>query len=104
MYLGELVELSTSESLFEASRHPYTRALLAAIPLADPTRQSGGIPLQGEIPSPHNPPPGCRFHTRCPMVHVDRCATEKPALVETDTGLAACHWWRELAASPTQRA
>jgi oligopeptide transport system ATP-binding protein len=97
MYLGELVELSTSDSLFEAPRHPYTRALLAAIPLPDPTRRLGSPPLEGEIPSPHNPPAGCRFHTRCPMVHDDLCATEKPALAETDTGLAACHWWRELA-------
>lgn len=97
MYLGELVEISAADALFEAPRHPYTRALLGAIPLPDPSRRVGGAPLEGEIPSPHNPPPGCRFHTRCPMVHESRCATEKPVLSQTDTGLAACHWWFELA-------
>ena len=98
MYLGKLVEISTADALFEMPRHPYTRALLGAIPLPDPTRRGGGAVLTGEIPSPHNPPSGCRFHTRCPMVHETRCTTETPALVQTDTGLAACHWWPELAA------
>jgi oligopeptide/dipeptide ABC transporter ATP-binding protein len=71
--------------------------LLRAIPLPDPTRRSDtGVDLKGEIPSPTNPPPGCRFHTRCPMVRADRCTTDEPALTATDTGLAACHWWREL--------
>jgi oligopeptide/dipeptide ABC transporter ATP-binding protein len=98
MYLGELVELAGADALFEAPRHPYTRALLGAIPVPDPTRRTAACPLAGEVPSPRNPPTGCRFHTRCPVVRPERCATEKPPLAETDTGLAACHWWQELAA------
>ncbi len=97
MYLGELVELSAADALFEMPRHPYTRALLGAIPLPDPTRRSGGSVLKGEIPSPHNPPSGCRFHTRCPEVHDSLCTTDDPVLSATDVGLAACHWWREIA-------
>ncbi len=102
MYMGELVELSEADSLFEAPRHPYSRALLAAIPVPDPKERTAGVPLEGEIPSPRNPPAGCRFHTRCPLVHDTLCATEKPALSQTDQGLAACHWWRETAASASQ--
>ncbi len=97
MYLGEVVELSTADALFETPRHPYTRALLGAIPLPDPTRRVAGSALEGEIPSPRSPPSGCRFHTRCPALRESRCTTEQPVLSQTDAGLAACHWWRELA-------
>ena len=98
MYLGTLVELSTADALFDSPRHPYTCALLRAIPLPDPARRgTTAAVLEGESPSPSNPPSGCRFHTRCPMVHADRCTTDEPALSATDTGLAACHWWHELA-------
>ncbi len=102
MYMGELVELSEADALFEAPRHPYSRALLRAIPVPDPTERTLGVPLEGEIPSPRNPPAGCRFHTRCPMVHDTLCATETPTLTRTDQGFAACHWWREIAASGSQ--
>ena len=97
MYLGKLVELAEADALFAQPRHPYTRALLAAIPVPDPTRRSAGSAgLRGEIPSARNPPAGCRFHTRCPMVHAERCATDEPQLEQTDAGRSACHWWQEL--------
>jgi oligopeptide transport system ATP-binding protein len=77
MYLGEIVELSPTERLFAAPAHPYTRALLSAIPLPDPRRERRRLVLTGDIPSPVNPPSGCRFHTRCPAV-MDRCRSEPP--------------------------
>ncbi len=79
MYLGRLVELAGREALFATPRHPYTRALLAAVPEPDPARQRAKqrVPLQGEIPSPAAPPPGCRFHTRCPMAE-DICRRIEP--------------------------
>ena len=77
MYLGEIVEIATSKALFQAPGHPYTRALLSAIPVPDPKRRARRLVLAGDIPSPLNPPPGCRFHTRCPAVF-DRCRSEVP--------------------------
>ncbi|SFF98995.1 peptide/nickel transport system ATP-binding protein [Halopelagius inordinatus] len=68
MYLGEIVELAETDDLFENPRHPYTRALLSSIPVPDPTKRGGGVELAGDVPSPANPPTGCRFHTRCPEV------------------------------------
>ncbi|RDI71000.1 ABC transporter ATP-binding protein [Halopelagius longus] len=68
MYLGEIVELAETDELFENPRHPYTRALLSSIPTPDPTKRGGGVELTGGVPSPENPPDGCRFHTRCPEV------------------------------------
>jgi oligopeptide transport system ATP-binding protein len=85
MYLGELAELTTSERLFQAPSHPYTRALLSAIPVPDPKRQKRRILLVGDIPSPLNPPSGCRFHTRCPAV-MDRCRTDPPELFLLEEG------------------
>jgi oligopeptide transport system ATP-binding protein len=79
MYLGEIVEMTDAETLFTAPKHPYTQALMSAIPRPDPSRR--GKPrfvLQGDIPNPENPPQGCRFHTRCPKV-MPRCETQKPA-------------------------
>jgi oligopeptide transport system ATP-binding protein len=77
--------------LFAAPRHPYTRALLAAIPVPDPLLKRTRVVLQGDVPSPYNPPSGCRFRTRCPYVR-ERCAAEEPPLVEG----VACHFWKEI--------
>ncbi len=92
MYLGRLVELAPRDALFATPRHPYTRALLAAVPEPDPVvqRAKPHVPLTGEIPSPAAPPPGCRFHTRCPLA-IARCRSEVPAWrMIGETGVA-CH-------------
>lgn len=81
MYLGTIVELGEKEEIFENSMHPYTKALLSSIPLPDPEQRGTRIPLEGDIPSPANPPTGCRFHTRCPFA-MDRCSQEIPELVD----------------------
>ena len=97
MYLGRLVETAPTRELFAAPRHPYTKALLSAIPSLDPDDQGDRQKLEGEIPSPTNPPPGCKFHTRCPHV-IDICRKEEPKLAKL--GLehdVACHRWQELA-------
>ncbi len=93
MYLGKLVELADSYELITHSAHPYTRSLISAIPEADPkiARASKRIPLQGDVPSPLNPPSGCRFRTRCPYAD-EKCAAECPALKEVSAGhYVACH-------------
>lgn len=96
LYLGQIVELAPTEALFRSPKHPYTEALLSAIPEIDLDNPLAPIPLAGEIPSPTNPPSGCRFHTRCPYVQ-DRCKHEVPALVEHAPGhFAACHFTDEL--------
>ncbi len=83
MYLGRLVETAPTRDLFAAPRHPYTKALLSAIPHLDPDAEQTATKLEGEIPSPINPPPGCRFHTRCTFAQ-DRCKTEEPEWREID--------------------
>jgi oligopeptide transport system ATP-binding protein len=107
MYLGQIVEIASKEALFNEPRHPYTRTLLAAIPRPDPRRMKGArevgaernrVVAGGDVPSPMNPPSGCRFHTRCPFV-VDRCRTAMPALTRWAEGhLTACHRAAELPA------
>ncbi len=92
MYLGKIVELADRATLFSTPHHPYTRALLSAVPVPDPDAKRSRIILTGDVPSPINPPAGCRFHTRCPFVF-DRCRVEEPLLREIGAGghVSACH-------------
>ncbi len=97
MYVGRIVEMATTEELFHAPRHPYTEALMSAVPKPDPRLRSERIVLQGEVADPANPPPGCYFHPRCRYA-VDVCRQETPQLVEiTPRHYVACHRARELA-------
>jgi peptide/nickel transport system ATP-binding protein/oligopeptide transport system ATP-binding protein len=96
MYLGKIVELAAKPALFSEPRHPYTRALLSAIPIADPRLKRDRLILEGDVPSPINPPPGCRFHTRCPYAK-ERCRVEEPELAPDASGHStACHFWSEI--------
>ena len=102
MYLGRIVEIADKRTLFTAPRHPYTRALLAAIPKPDPRLRGNTSVLGGDLPSPINPPPGCRFHTRCPDVQ-DICRQKDPALLagpEGDAHRTACHFAGQLPPMP----
>jgi peptide/nickel transport system ATP-binding protein len=96
MYVGKVVELASTETLYERPMHPYTEALMSAVPNPDPTVRSQRIVLIGEIPDPANPPSGCYFHPRCPYAQ-PRCETDAPELREVAPGrLAACHFAEEL--------
>jgi len=96
MYVGRIVEMAPTEPLFTTPRHPYTEALLSAVPKADPRLRARRIVLEGEVADPAHPPPGCHFHPRCPYV-VDRCRAETPALEPIGPGHhVACHRAREL--------
>jgi oligopeptide transport system ATP-binding protein len=92
MYLGRIVEIATAKSLYTNPLHPYTEALLSAVPIPDPTVKRKRIPLQGDVPSPINPPTGCHFHTRCPIAKKGLCDVEKPVLRQSADGhFVACH-------------
>ena len=90
MYLGRVVEYGTRDDIFRNPQHPYTRALLSATPMADPERKRERIVLKGELPSPLNPPSGCPFNPRCPLVF-DLCRVERPELLAHEVSLVACH-------------
>ncbi|MFT7677461.1 MAG: oligopeptide/dipeptide ABC transporter ATP-binding protein [Planctomycetota bacterium] len=91
MYLGRIVEQGSADQIFNAPQHPYTQALLSAIPRVDPRQRRERIPLEGDVPSPINPPSGCYFHTRCPAVE-ERCKQSYPEVLQVAPGQqAACH-------------
>jgi peptide/nickel transport system ATP-binding protein/oligopeptide transport system ATP-binding protein len=95
MYLGKIVELAGADELYSSPKHPYTGALLSAVPVPDPqlARESRRQILGGDVPSPSNPPPACRFHTRCPKFVAGHCDVEEPLLEEkAPNDLAACHY------------
>jgi peptide/nickel transport system ATP-binding protein len=110
MYLGALVEEADAPDLYDQPLHPYTRALMSAVPVPDPLIEDRRerILLTGDLPSPANPPSGCRFHTRCPWRQESRCDTERPALREVTidnvpgTHRVACHWAEQIAAGEIQ--
>jgi peptide/nickel transport system ATP-binding protein/oligopeptide transport system ATP-binding protein len=94
MYLGRIVEIGPKARIYDFPSHPYTQALLSAVPEPDPDAARGRIILKGDVPSPANVPPGCSFHTRCPIAQAI-CKTERPPLAETAGGhFAACHFAR----------
>jgi oligopeptide transport system ATP-binding protein len=100
MYLGKIVEFTDADSIYKRPLHPYTKALISAIPEPDPTLKKDRIILKGDVPSPIDPPSGCRFHTRCPFA-TDKCKAEEPELINHKTAdgeehLAACHYAGEL--------
>jgi oligopeptide/dipeptide ABC transporter ATP-binding protein len=90
MYLGKIVELANSKDIYANPLHPYTQMLLSAVPSMDPEKKSKPQIPKGELPNPRNPPPGCRFHPRCPLAK-DICRIEEPPLVSYGGHLAACH-------------
>ena len=109
MYLGKIVEVAPADDLYDNPLHPYTLTLLSAIPIPDPEieRTRTAIRVQGDLPSPANPPTACRFHTRCPFVQPTRCRDEEPLLRPLDGHLVACHFAEQVRAgeiTPVERA
>jgi peptide/nickel transport system ATP-binding protein len=105
MYLGIIVEISPADELYDNPLHPYTISLLSAVPIPDPEveTQRETILLAGDLPSPANPPPACRFHTRCPYVQETRCKTDVPELRKLgDRHVVACHWAEDIKAGRIQ--
>jgi peptide/nickel transport system ATP-binding protein len=99
MYLGEIVELADTDALYDLPLHPYTQALMRAIPIPSPHHRAADAGLKGDVPSPLAPPPGCRFHTRCPLA-TPLCAETKPAFSAAGHGrFVACHHWKAAAES-----
>jgi oligopeptide/dipeptide ABC transporter ATP-binding protein len=96
MYVGEIVESALTEELFDHPVHPYTRALMSAVPIPDPKKKSNVLLLSGEVPSPINPPAGCRFHPRCQHA-TSKCTQEKPTLIEVHPGHSvSCHYYEKF--------
>jgi len=91
MYLGEIVETARSQELYQRPLHPYTQALLSAVPVPDPERKRTRIILQGDVPSPINPPSGCRFHPRCPVAIKGLCDAQAPRMMDYGGHKVACH-------------
>ncbi|WP_217588584.1 ABC transporter ATP-binding protein [Lentibacillus saliphilus] len=103
MYLGRMVELANKDALYDTPKHPYTQALLSAVPLPDPDDKQDRIILQGDVPSPANPPTGCAFHTRCPYV-MDVCKAVRPEWKEvSEDHFAACHLYNDNDQSEEQQ-
>jgi oligopeptide transport system ATP-binding protein len=94
MYIGKIIELATTEEFSQAPRHPYTRALLQAVPLPDPHRRTEPLTIKGDVPNPIDPPKGCSFHPRCPF-KFDRCSLEAPPLVEATANHFVACWLNE---------
>jgi peptide/nickel transport system ATP-binding protein len=104
MYLGRIVEVAPSDDLYDNPLHPYTITLLSSIPIPDPEieRTRTAIRVEGDLPSPANPPPACRFHTRCPFVQPTRCAEDEPLLRPLEGHFVACHYAEDIKAGLIQ--